>query len=84
MEWRGYGATGIWRLSRSRAGVCIELLTLRGGSRFAPRPACCVRGGEFVMGDTQKYRQGLDWYFFLDATLVAAVVVPVALVLFLI
>jgi hypothetical protein len=43
-----------------------------------------LRGGEFVMGDSQKYTQGLNWYFFLDAILVAAVVVPVAVVFFLI
>jgi hypothetical protein len=36
------------------------------------------------MGDTQKHTQGLDRYFFLDAILVAAVVVPVALLFFLI
>jgi hypothetical protein len=43
-----------------------------------------VRGGEFAMGYSQKHTQGLNWYFFLDAILAAAVVVPVALVLLLI
>jgi hypothetical protein len=36
------------------------------------------------MGDSQKYTQGLNWCFFLDAILAAAVVVPLALLLFLI
>jgi hypothetical protein len=36
------------------------------------------------MGDSQKHTDGPDWYFFLDAVLAAAVVVPIALVLFLI
>ena len=35
------------------------------------------------MSDSQKYPQGVNWYFFLDAILAAAVVVPLALMLLL-